>query len=283
MTNNHPTREEDFDLYALGALDADERLVIESHLAACADCQRKLVAARGRIAMIGLSAPVVAPSPHVREQLLARIRVASAAAQSASPSARESERSAPRTSPPAPRETARILWRPQVIAPALALVIAVFTAILWRQNDNLQSQLGQLRASVAQQQKQLQDARAQLEESQHAADLLAARDTVVVPLAPMPGAPQGTARVAYSSHMGMLMYDGTLAPPPDDKCYELWLVPTEGAPINAGVFHPQRGTTDHWMMQIPAGVTPKAFAITLEPMGGMSHPTGPKLLAASVS
>ena len=281
MTNGHPTREEDFDLYALGALDADERLAIESHIAACADCRRKLAEARGRIAMIGLAGPAAAPSPLVREQLLARVRVAPSV-PSTRP-VRQPERIATRTPPPAPRETAGILWWPRVIAPALALIIAVFSAILWRQNDNLKSQLHQLRSDVALQQKQLQDARAQLEESQHAADLLAAHDTIVIPLAPMPGAPQGTARVAYSSHMGMLMYDGTLAPPPDDKCYELWLVPMKGAPINAGVFHPVAGSTDHWMTQIPAGVTPKAFAITLEPMGGMSHPTGPKLLIASVS
>ena len=35
--NAHPTREEDFDLYALGALEGDEKLAIESHVAACAD------------------------------------------------------------------------------------------------------------------------------------------------------------------------------------------------------------------------------------------------------
>ena len=41
MTNGHPTREEDFDLYVLGALEGDEKLAIESHLAGCADCARK--------------------------------------------------------------------------------------------------------------------------------------------------------------------------------------------------------------------------------------------------
>jgi len=38
----HPTREEDFDLYALGALEDDEKLAIESHVSACSDCARKL-------------------------------------------------------------------------------------------------------------------------------------------------------------------------------------------------------------------------------------------------
>ena len=36
--NNHPTREEDFDLYALGALEGDEKLAIESHVSGCSEC-----------------------------------------------------------------------------------------------------------------------------------------------------------------------------------------------------------------------------------------------------
>ena len=62
MTNGHPTREEDFDLYVLGALEGDEKLAIESHLAGCADCARKLAAARGRVAAISFAAPRVEPS-----------------------------------------------------------------------------------------------------------------------------------------------------------------------------------------------------------------------------
>jgi len=264
MTSGHPTREEDFDLYALGALEGDERQAIASHVAACPACAQKLAVARGRVALIGMATPEVAVPPNVRQRLIARIRLESTAGPATVPARRE----------PAPRtESAR--WWSIVLAPAgAALVIA--TIMLWSQNEKLKTQLDQLRSSVASQQQQL-------EESEHAADLLAARDTVVVPLAPMPGAPQGTARVAFNKNMGMLMYDGSIAPAPEHMSYQLWLMPTEGAPINAGVFNPKPGETDHWMMQLPPGVTPKAFAITLEPAGGMPHPTGPKLLAASVS
>jgi hypothetical protein len=34
--NGHPTREEDFDLYALGVMEGEERQAIEEHLEACA-------------------------------------------------------------------------------------------------------------------------------------------------------------------------------------------------------------------------------------------------------
>ena len=45
MSGEHPTRPEDFDLYALGALDDAERKAFESHVASCADCAEKLAAA----------------------------------------------------------------------------------------------------------------------------------------------------------------------------------------------------------------------------------------------
>lgn len=281
MTNGHPTRDEDFDLYALGALDPDEKRAMASHVASCADCERRLAEARGRVVLIGLATPEVAVSPRVRERLMARVRLSDIAGPAASGTAPDQPHR-PEFAPASDRSGAFARWWAVVLAP-VGVALAIVTLALWNQNEKLKSQLDNLGSQVAQLRESSASQQKELEESQHAADLLAARDTVVVPLMPMPGAPQGAARVAYNSHMGMLMYDGALAPPPSDKCYELWLVPANGAPINAGVFHPTSGQTDHWMMRLPAGVTPKAFAITLEPMGGMPHPTGPKLLAATIS
>jgi len=94
--NAHPTREEDFDLYALGALEGDEKLAIESHLASCATCTEKLAEARGRIALLALAAPQSAPSAAVKQRLMLQVRAdaegaanapASAPGANASPSA----------------------------------------------------------------------------------------------------------------------------------------------------------------------------------------------------
>ena len=57
MSGTHPTRAEDFDLYALGALDGDEKVVFETHLATCADCKLKLADSYGRMALLAFSAP----------------------------------------------------------------------------------------------------------------------------------------------------------------------------------------------------------------------------------
>ncbi len=74
MTNEHPYREEDFDLYALGVLEGDELRGIETHVNSCADCAQKVAEARGRISMLAFSAKPQEPSLEVRQRLMARVR-----------------------------------------------------------------------------------------------------------------------------------------------------------------------------------------------------------------
>jgi anti-sigma-K factor RskA len=266
--NGHPTREEDFDLYALGALEGDEKLAIESHVASCAACTEKLAEARGRIALLALAAPQVAPSAAVKQRLMQQVRTHAEtnAARSAAP--------APERAPQhAPREADR--WWTAVLVPAFA-VLAMATVLLWRENRQLDHELAALRTTAQQQQQQLQDAR-------QVADMLESRDTVTVSLAQQPGMPVGAAHVMYNSKMGMLMYDGELAPAPAAKSYQLWLVPADGKPISAGVFNPVSGRTDHMMMKLPPGIAAKEFAVSLEPAGGMPQPTGPMVLVGPVT
>ena len=271
MTNGHPTREEDFCLYVLGVLEGDEKQAIESHLA-CSECAPRFASARGRVAAISFAAPRVEPSAAVKDRLLRQIR-----AESQEPVRATSESAkipAPGTgrefAPPEPPRGIAGRWLFAVLAPAcIALLIA--TAMLWRENDRLTKQLAELGASVDKTQTQLADAQMMLH-------LYTSKDTIKVALAPKPGMVKGDGEVMYNEKMGLLMYDGWIAPSPDDKSYQLWVVPMNGSPISAGVFNPATSDTAHWMAKVPEGIAPKMFAITLEPAGGMPQPTGPMVL-----
>ena len=133
--NGHPTREEDFDLYALGALEGDEKLAIESHIASCTDCARKLAEARGRISLLAFAAPTVAPSAAVKQRLMQQVR---ASAQSRTPAR------APRI--PAGGIFGR--WWTAVLVPAAA-ALAIATIFLWTQKRQLDRQLAELRTRRA--------------------------------------------------------------------------------------------------------------------------------------
>jgi anti-sigma-K factor RskA len=269
--NAHPTREEDFDLYALGVLEGDDKLAIESHVASCVDCADKLAKAHGRMALLALAAPPSQPSAAVKERLMRQVyadaeRSAAAPASIGAPA---------HTSGRPPRETERAgeflgRWWAAVLVPA-GVVLALATILLWTENRQLDRQLAVLRAAVGQQQQQLREAR-------ETADMIESHDTVTIALAPQPGMPTGAAHVMYNAKMGMLMYDGEIAPAPEAKSYQLWLVPEDGKPISAGVFNPVSGRADHWMMKLPQGIAAKEFAVSLEPAGGMPQPTGPMVL-----
>jgi anti-sigma-K factor RskA len=262
--NGHPTREEDFDLYALGALEDEERQAIESHMAQCAACSRKLAEAQGRIALLALGVPRVEPSLGVKERLMNRVRAAT-------------EDQAVRLPSAEPKRAGEFFgrWWAAALAPA-AVVLALAAFFLWKENVYLDRQLSDLRATMQEQQKQLDYAR-------NVAHLFEAKDTITVSLAPMPGMPGGAVKVMYNEKMGMLMYDGWIEPPPEDKSYQLWVVPMEGDPISVGVFNPATSDSAHWLTKVPPGVAARAFAITLEPAGGVSTPTGPKVLVGPVS
>jgi anti-sigma-K factor RskA len=269
MSSEHPTRPEDFDLYALGALDDAERQAFESHVASCADCAEKLAAARGRMAILAFAAPPVAPSPGVKETLMRQV-IASAEGPGGSV-AREK---------PGPITDGGIFARWWAALLPVATAFALATVLLWLHNEQLNRQLANLRATIQQQQ-------LELAETRHQADLIAARETLVVPLWSQKGAPdahgEGHARVLYNAKEGMMTYDGWLPSAPADKSYQLWLVPMNGAPISAGVFNPQNGEMSHMMKKLPAGVTAKAFAVSLEPSGGVPQPTGPMVLVGPIS
>ena len=262
MSGTHPTREEDFDLFALGALDGDEKAAFEAHLASCAACSAKLAEATGRMAMLALAAPPASPAPGVKERLMRQVLA----------TGRGPVDSAARMTP----EKEGIFTRWWGLLLPVAGAFALASVLLWLHNEQLDRQIAELRITVDQQQKQIAQAH-------EVAELMTARDTVVVSLALQKNQPEGTARVLYNAQRGMLVYDGNLAPTPSGKSYQLWLVPMSGAPISAGVFNPVNGEMNSITTKVPPGTAAKAFAVTLEPAGGMPAPTGPMILVGPVS
>jgi anti-sigma-K factor RskA len=253
VTNEHPYREEDFDLYALGVLEDDELRGIETHVNSCADCAQKVAEARGRIAMLALSAPPQEPSLEVRQRLLARIRA------EANPARATGNRRPER----APSRIWIFVWG------AVAVALAIFAIYLWNSNKILQDELTRQEVAMKQQMELTKRAR-------ELAALFSSPQTTTVDLAAKAPITTGSGRVLYNSQQGALIYSGTLPPLATGKSYELWVIPQNGNPIPAGVFSVDpNGNGEVVLPKIPAGVSAKAFAVTIEPAGGGAAPTGP--------
>ena len=106
-------------------------------------------------------------------------------------------------------------------------------AVLWIQNSRLRQNAVQL-TKFAEQQRITADQSHRLDEIFYARD---AQRIELLPINHKIATPAGKA--IYSRERGGLIFVASnLNPLPPQKAYELWLIPTEGAPIPAGVFKP---------------------------------------------
>src|SRR5262245_17029862 len=61
------------EIYGLGALDGDELVQFEAHLAACPVCDRRIRETREELAVVARSLPPLTPPPQVKARLLHQI------------------------------------------------------------------------------------------------------------------------------------------------------------------------------------------------------------------
>jgi anti-sigma-K factor RskA len=72
-----------------------------------------------------------------------------------------------------------------------------------------------------------------------------------------------------------------LPPPEAGKDYQLWVINQKKPPVSAGVVPmPTEGATQLEFKPVQ-GIKAEQFAISVEPTGGVSEPTGPIILAGN--
>jgi anti-sigma-K factor RskA len=113
--------------------------------------------------------------------------------------------------------------------------------------------------------------------------VLTADDLVRVDLAGQPVAPRASARAFWSQTQGLIFTASRLPPPPEGRTYQLWIISGE-TPIGAGLLKPAPDGGVHAVFATPDGLAKAAaFAVTLEPDGGVPAPTGDKYLVGLVN
>jgi anti-sigma-K factor RskA len=262
--------------YALGALEGEELRELEEHVAGgCPECRRQIDLWQGDLEELAASVEPITPSAETREGIL-RAAAGSAPRPVSFPVPAPAPKPAPirtRTGPPR--------W----LALAATVLLAVAVWGVWRQ-ASLSGEAGRLRSERDDLARQVATLDRRLDETQADNRRLAqtlslitapgARAVQLAGLGPTPGAvghafvnPQAKKAVFYA-------FDLPAAAP--GKTYELWWI-AAGRPVPAGTF-----TVDgHGAARVevdnvdPSGPI-QAWAVTVEPAGGVPQPTGAMVL-----
>jgi anti-sigma-K factor RskA len=244
--NGHLSAEQ-LELHLLGALEAEERAGLEAHLQSCGVCQQALAEARGRMAAVLLTAPERRAPAALRRRVLERLEAEPAA---------------------------RGRWQRRLLVAAcvgLSLALGAALAIAWhlrQQRDELRLRLARLEPAARQ--------------AEAVVRLLTAPDTVRVELTAGRPVLQPHGRLLFHPQHGVLFYATHLPPPPPGRTYQLWLVPARGLPVSLGLCEPGPGGEAELLVPKAPAAEPSAFALTLEPAGGVPQPTGPRILVGAV-
>jgi anti-sigma-K factor RskA len=258
----HEQFAEDLALYALNALEGDDRAVLEKHLATCSECRLELEQLRGDGALLALS--TMGPKPPAR----ARQRLLDAVAKEAAPTLSQRTRKDGAPTVVAPRRS----WWGALGWAATAAVI-VFAASLWKENAALKQTLASASTQAAQSARELDDLR-------RISAPLMAPEAQRITLVAMKTPPQPQGKAFYLRNRSSLVFMANNMPAlPPQKAYELWLIPMQGAPVPAGMFKPDaHGSATVVNPPLPSGMEAKAFAITVENEAGASTPTMPIMM-----
>lgn len=249
---SHEQFAEDLALYAMGALDDQHCPELQAHLATCAECRRELEALRADMALLALSATGPHPPQRSRRRLMDAMAVG--------PREERRVKTRPGTDRPRPR------WF--TLAPiAVAVILAIISA-------GLLQQVRQLRQALSDEKQNSAHAKALLDmmndpKAQHMT-LVAAR-----------ASRQPQVKTIYQKDQGhVLLMASNLEPIPDNKVYELWLIPMSGEPMPCGTFRiDHHGNSMMMHAMETAGIEAKAFAVTVEPVGGSKTPSSPIMYA----
>jgi anti-sigma-K factor RskA len=238
--------------YALGALEGEERARFEALLdAGDRDAHAALRDFAATLAAVGAST-AEAPPPRIKAELLARI---------------ERESTTAPVRPAVSVHPRRSAFWPGVVSGAVAAGL-VALVVGWLTASEYAQRLDTLERGAA-------GLRVELENQKALLELLRDPETQVVALS---GVGPGTAargRMMWLAHAGGYFVAAGLPASPAGKAYQLWAIAGANAPVSGGVFTVDgRGAVRLIVPQLPGVTRVDAFAVTLEPAGGLPAPSG---------
>jgi len=264
--SSHDQFREMYEAYALGALDAQDRLAFEAHLASgCQECTKGVAEARWLVSRLAYIAPDARPSDMLKSRLMQAVR---------------SEAKAPPTASSAPPPTGIPYWLSAGIA-ALLLITLYSAWSAHQAKEELRASNERLAAHMEQERTETQQKFSAMEEQMalmHRENAILT-DPAATKVTLMPQKIQAPQLVAMWQHQNGIVLAGQKVPmPASNHVLQLWLIPKDpnGKPIPSLTVRPDANGRMVLVISHPPDPNQiKALAITEEPEGGSAQPTSP--------
>jgi anti-sigma-K factor RskA len=253
--------------YAIGALDGEDLRALESHLPGCGRCREALRGWQLETEALALAAGPVVPAETTRARLLRAIDadVARVAAPGPAVAGRGRLRSAG--------------WWVAAAALALAVWAGAEQRALREQVIRLRGESAAVAARLDQVTSELDSTRGELARLRLASEILSTPDLRPVVLAGLSDAPAAVGHSFVNPGERRALFNAYKLPPaPAGKTYQLWFI-ADGKAVSAGTFDVDaQGHAQLVVESVAPPETIQAWAVTIEPAGGVPQPTGAMVL-----
>ena len=174
-------------------------------------------------------------------------------------------------------------WYRLAVAASILFVLTSIGLVMY--STNLWEKVQNKEAMISQQQTIIERLESEVQRKEELLTILEARDVDLVMMEGLADmSPNGYGKVVWDKEGGnALLQVANIPSVPIDKDYQLWFI-VNGQPISAGVFAVDDSGSDNFFKieQLQSSATEGAFAITMEPKGGVPQPTGDMYLLGNM-
>ncbi|NGP89342.1 anti-sigma factor [Fodinibius halophilus] len=266
--------------YVLHALDEEERKEFEQMLSEASDEERTLYQEMWSAAnQLAFTFEPSEPSADLKDRLMAEIR-----AQDDQSKAKDTDSNISSIDDTPDTDDEGFNWSAFAVAASFALIVVSLSLIFY--SFNLSSTISEKEKIIASKETTITELKNELRRKDEMLSILEARDVDLVMMAGLEVNPNGYGKIIWNAEKQQaLLQVSNLPAVPQDKDYQLWLI-KDNKPISAGVFAVNDKKDKFFKIEEMAKATEQsanAFAVTMEPKGGVPQPTGDMYLMGNVN
>ncbi len=265
--------------YALGSLEGKDLAEFQTYLrTANKDELTQLAEILSTASLLPLTLERKAPPPHVKEELMKKIQLSARAGDSVQRRTFEPDVL------PVPHKRS---WLPFGVTTVIVVMVIGFSFYVFKLMGTIEQQNQRLVGVQTEKQQlatQIVALKNELSRKEEMLKVLSSKRIEITVMNGLDVNPVGYGKIIWDPEKKTaILQVSNLPAVPTDKDYQLWVIKGK-QPISAGVFAVSNNEPNFFKITNLAVTEPKeiaAFAITLEPKGGVPAPTGAMYMAGS--